>query len=430
MLLVTIALAVAARIQLFALIPAALTALLVAPMLERGRDRTPANALERAVREHWAIVGVAGAGLVGAAAAALVGRDVLALAGRYANVGHSGLPNVGHFLNLLIRHVTGIDLAVGVVPFIGSLVAAYVFIRSSRSRDAVAYAVVAACVTGWLLIEVAFDAALFDGPHGGAPIHERFLIYVKPLFLVALVAACRAHSTNASLRVYLAAGVIAALLPAVIPFDDVINQTTIFESIGMHPFARNAHGELAAIPHASIVAISAAATAALLYVQVRERLRSIVVLVLIPFVVTTSLSLSRIEATSRFARSLLPTHVDWVDRANPVGDVVIVTGGRDTTPELETAYSNLSVSRLFYLCRHALGREFGEQQVTIDRSGRLRGRAGLEARYTVAPESLHLSGSVLARNRSGHEVLVAPEDRQVRMPPARRGPVLKQCESS
>ncbi len=353
----TIALAVAARIQLFALVPAALTALLLAPMLERDRDRTRTKALARAVREHAVIVGVAGAGLVVAAAAALAGRDVLALAGRYATLagaacrtwGTFSISSYGISRVSILRWGRSIHREPRGCVRLHSLESSprrRRLRRSRRRRD-------------WMAVGRSCLRCSTLRPAGrrrGAG-HSRALPDLRrALILVALVAACRAAATSVSVRVCLAAGAIAASLPAVIPFHDVINQTIIVDSIGIHPLARNEHGQLVAIPHASGVAILAAATVAVLYVQIRARLRSIVALVLIPFVVTTSLSLSRIEATSRFARSVLPAHVDWVDRANPVGDVVLLTAGRDTTPELETAYSNPSVSRLFYLCRRVGGR--------------------------------------------------------------------------
>jgi hypothetical protein len=105
----------------------------------------------------------------------------------------------------------------------------------------------------------------------------------------------------------------------------------------------------------------------------------------------------------------------------PVGDVALVTA-RQATPELQTAYSNLSVKRLYYLCRPAFGSEFGEQPARVARSGRLVGpRGALAAKYVVGPKSLHLVGRVVARNPKGHEVLVAPADSRVRVAPSTRG---------
>jgi len=149
-------------------------------------------------------------------------------------------------------------------------------------------------------------------------------------------------------------------------------------------------------------------------------------------VLTSYLTYDRIGEASTFTRSLLPEHTNWVDAVKPQGDVILISGiTLEDRPALETAYMNNSISRLYYICIYTAGPEFGEQQVTIDRSGRLRGPSGyLNARFVVAPASLHIRGSVLSRNRPGHEVLVAPDNRRVMMPPARRRAVLKKCKPS
>ena len=124
------------------------------------------------------------------------------------------------------------------------------------------------------------------------------------------------------------------------------------------------------------MAVWIAGTLAFLYVYVRQRLRAIVLLVLFVFIGISVLAQGRIEDGGNFARSLLPAHADWVDRAHPAGDVVLVSSRRDATRELETAFFNLSISRVRYVCDPILGPEFGEKQVTIERSGRLRDPAG------------------------------------------------------
>jgi hypothetical protein len=427
----SILLATAARLQLIVLVPVALTAVVLAAIVgaDAGRQGVRA-ALIRVVVQHRLFFGVVGAGLLVAGAAAFAGYDVNASTGRYAVVGTAGFPNLWHFLNLAVRHLAGIDLGLGVVPFVGALVAAFAFLRSPRraGTPVVAFAAVAFSVTTWLLLEVAFDAALFDAPHSGdiPRIHERFLIYVVPFFLVALLAAYRLPESRAPVRVYWVAAAVTALLPAVIPFHTVVNDTINFESFGLHPFSRVVRGHLAAVAHAPLFAIWAAATLGLLFVYFRARLKAIMVLVLLMFVGISAMAASRIEDGGNYARSLLPKHADWVDRANPVGDVILVSNARDPTPELETAYFNFSISRVYYVCQGAFGAEFGEKPVTIDRNGRLREPSGfLRAPYAVGRASLALRGRVVARNREGHELLVAPPDDRVSIAPAKRAGLCK-----
>jgi hypothetical protein len=247
-------------------------------------------------------------------------------------------------------------------------------------------------------------------------IHERFLIYVVPLFLVALLATVRL-ATTVSGRAYLAAAGFAALLPAVIPFHTVINNTVSFESIGLQPFARGVRDELVPIPHATLVAVWIGATFALLYVVVRERMRAIVMLVLIAFILIGGLARTRIESGASYARSRLPDHRDWVDRSTSSGGVVLITGKGSPVSALETAYANLSIARLYFICRRTFGAEFGEQQVTIDDAGRLRDAAGfITTRYAVVPAGLGVRGRVVSVNAEGRQLLVAPPDGPLSLP--------------
>jgi hypothetical protein len=97
-----------------------------------------------------------------------------------------------------------------------------------------------------------------------------------------------------------------------------------------------------------------------------------------------------------------------VDAAKPASTVVLVTASEESSAALQTAYSNYSISRLYYLCQPVAGPEFGEQRVTIDRSGQFRDAAGVvKADYAVAPARLRIQGRVVARNRKGRQVLVA-----------------------
>ena len=53
------------------------------------------------------------------------------------------------------------------------------------------FAAVSLCVSAWFLLEAAYDAAAFDGVGDLPRIHERYLIYLAPLFIVATLAVVR-----------------------------------------------------------------------------------------------------------------------------------------------------------------------------------------------------------------------------------------------
>jgi len=106
----------------------------------------------------------------------------------------------------------------------------------------------------------------------------------------------------------------------------------------------------------------------------------------------------------------------------------VITGSGKLAPPRETAYFNLSISRLYNLCRPIADPEFGGQQVTIDVSGRLRDASGpLEARFAVAPARFGLRGRVLATNKKGHQVLIAPPGGRLEV--GRAGPAAR-CGST
>ncbi len=431
LLLGAIALACVARVQMIFLIPAAVTAVVLAGALGREKGISVRRSLLEAAWRHRLLVGVLAGGFMVAALRALAGQGVFSIAGRYANVGTEGLPDPWRFLYVGAQHLAGLDLAVGVVPFVGAIVAALAFARSGFRRDKLPFAAVAVAVTTWLLIEVAWDAAVFDGHGGDAPrIHERFLIYLVPFFVTAVVATISLAESHASARICFGAAAFAALLPVVIPFHDVVNQTIAADTFSLEPFAQSQNGKLVPIPYITLAVIWFAATLGLLYVRMRRRTRMVVVIVLIPFVLITGIAWDRIETASAFTRSLLPKRTDWVDAAKPQGDVILISGpSREDRAFLETAYGNLSISRLYFTCRLSTGPEFGERQATIDGSGRLRGPSGpLKAQYVVAERALGIRGRVVARNTKGHQVLVAPLDGLVSAAPGRRAAL--KCKAS
>jgi len=423
-LLAAILLTTAARIQLGVLFPAALTAIAVVGLIDRNTGESSWRSLLRKVRAHTLLFGVAAAGLTVIGVLSLSGHGIYAMGGGYSQVGRAGPPDLWKLVEEIVEHLAGIDLAVGVGPFVAALAIGFAFVRAGAPRGQLPFAAAAASLTSWLLVETAWEAAKFDGTSQDPPrIHERFLIYVVPLFLVALLAAYRFSAQGASGRHYLGAAAVAALLPALIPYHTVINPSIVADSFGLAPFAVVHPGNPVPIPYAALVAVAAAATFGLLYVYARVRLRSVVILLLIPFVVVFGLQRSRIEAGGNVARSALPRHTDWVDRVTPTGsDVIVVSVAGSRASALETAFANLSIDRAYALCGTTFGPDFGELHVTIDAAGQLRDSAAsvVRARFAVVPTSLGVRGRVLARNPEGRQVLVAPTDGVLSVSPTPR----------
>jgi hypothetical protein len=324
-----------------------------------------------------------------------------------------------------------------VIPFAAALLTGYVLVRLGFRRRALVFASVAVATTFWMLLEVAFDAAAFDatssqprnssGPFDVPRIHERYLIYLVPFFLVALVAALPLLRRKVvPARWHLAIAVVAAALPVLIPFGAVINGTSAFEAFGLQPFARVVSGEIVPIPHPLGLALILSALMAVGYLRAAARpLPSLAVtMTAVALLGLSGLALERQTASISQAGTGLPSHKDWVDRAIQGGsDVSLVGGGRvDGAALEETAFWNASITRVYGTCTIAFGTGYNEQQLTLDPgSHALKGPAGtLRARYAVVPAAFHVPGRILARDRPGKLVLVAPAGAVLRIPPGSR----------
>jgi hypothetical protein len=291
-----------------------------------------------------------------------------------------------------------------------------------------AFAVVTALALGpgphtfWMLLVVAYDAAAFEHsyvqhvgqqlPPDGARIHERYLIYLVPFFLVALVAALRVARPRVPGRVHLLAIAAAALLPAAIPFRTVINNYIVAEDFGLLVLGKNVKGTTVPYGHAVLVVLAITAFLALTYVYafIRPRPSFAIVITVIVFLVFSSLVRVKILGASRTIADS-PTHARWVDRAVHGGQVAIVAAtGTNRAAVIETAFENFSVSRLYYVCTPAFESDFGELPLAADGTGEL------HARYAVVPRWFAPAGRVLASWRAGGLELVEPANGVVRVP--------------
>jgi len=418
LLLATIVLASAARLQLVVLLPAALTAVILIALLhpvESSRSR----ALLRAISEHLLLFGTVGVALVAVLVRTAMNGGNLPLAGRYANVGgaHASPQRV---LELFFEHLGELDYAVGVIPFAAALLAGYVLVRLGFPRRALMFASVALATTFWVLLEVALDAAAFDStsnrPRSGfvdlPRIHERYLIYVMPFFFVVLVAALPLLRQKAVRRTHLAFAAVAALLPALIPFGTVINNTIGIDSFALHAFGRaTKSGGIVPIAHATslILVLSALLAAVYLVAAWWPAPPLAVVLTVTALLWASTLELKSQTGSFPLRKVGLPAHADWVDRVvGAHGEVSLVGGGRAAPVALrETAFWNESIQRVYYTCEPAFGSDFGDSQVPA---------GGVATRYAVVPAAFASSGRVLARDAAGKIVLLAVPGGQLHIP--------------
>jgi hypothetical protein len=369
-----------------------------------------------AVARHWPLFGSCFTLLAFVLAKRALNGGSLPIAGRYAVVGRSNARPL-HVLELAFQHLVELDFALGVVPFAGALVATYALARFRFPVRQLAYGAVAASVTFWLLLEVAYDAAAFDvagSPFGTPRIHERYLVYLMPLFLVAFVAALRAVRPRVSPLVLIAVAAVSALLPAAIPFSRAINDTIPVDSFGLQIFATGVHGNSRPIPNAALVSVVIAAVCALafLYGLLRPRPRVAVAMTALYLFMSSGLLYlihTGMRLTGENAAADTAARSAWVDAAAKGHPVTLVAGPRDQRDVLRlTAFHNLSVTHISTTCATAFGSDFGERLLTLRHGVLMDGPAPVRASYVLAPIDLRIRGRVVAMQPKERLVLLAP----------------------
>ena len=425
-------LCVGARLQFIALLPAALVAVvlagLAAPAPESARRRAG-----RKLKDHALLTGATG-GLALLVFAAWLGTSVLSLAGRYANQQKLPFPSPWLMVKLFVEHLAGLDFAAGFIPFAGAVLATILWSRRRSRPEITAFAAVSLSMVFFVVLITAI-ASYGQSYVGGqvatgidiARIHERYMFYLVPLFVIALLATTRLARSERLLRLGMVAAAIAGLLPVVIPYKLVINHTIAVDTFSFAPLvASSAAGTVQAHHHAAVLAAGLALGLSLIYALARPNPVLIAAVVAAVFVWVSSVAFGLLEVGARFAtKSAVPAQRNWVDAKHPHGDVVLIENARGTArsslADLESAFYNLSISTLYYPCEPLLGGGFGEMKVGIGRDGLIVGPSGkLSAAYVVAPMSAGIEGRVVAVNRPGRLVLVQPPHGVVRISPAAR----------
>jgi hypothetical protein len=325
------------------------------------------------------------------------------------------------------RRQAGLDLALGVIPFAGTLAATYLWTRHRTRPDVNAFAALALALTSLLVVLVSFTAYQQTAGGDEPRIHERYLIYVLPLFIIAMVATTTFARSRRMLGIGLLAGVIAGVLPVTIPYHSMMNGTVGADTFGLTVFVRRApDGGVMALQSAAVVAVTYALCLGVIYALLRPNTVLLVaatagILVFIGFKVQTLLDVGASAATAH----TLPATRNWVDAAGPTGRVVVLENARRQhkldLANAETAFFNLSISRLYYVCTPLLLEQYGEIKARVDRRGVvLDGSGPLRARYLVAPRGTGIVGRVVASDIPGGLVLLRPERGVVRIVPAAR----------
>ena len=139
-----------------------------------------------------------------------------------------------------------------------------------------------------------------------------------------------------------------------IPFGTIINNGVAPDTFGLAPFARAVlRGGVDAWPHATLIAIAYVLGLGTVYALARPNLALLTAVTAVIFVIVTLFEIRLLDAgaTSATAQTM-PARRDWVDAAVRGGPVVALQvphrSLRRDLATAETAFFNLSISRLYY----------------------------------------------------------------------------------
>lgn len=399
-----IGLACAARLQALVLFAALPTAILIKTLLDAraaGIRWTGTFVLQSLRRYAWAL-GVVLAGAVAYLAVKTAqGTSPAGLLGAYqgAESGYS----VEGVARWFVFHVAELPFSVGLVPACAFIVLFGLALQRTVTTDRErAFLAITVGASFWMIVQVSAFASQFS-----QRIEERNLIYLGPLFLLALM-------------IWIAKGLprppvltgAAALVPAVLlvslPLENLLNVSIKSDTFALVPLLRLTSVLEGGIYDVRILLALGAAAAVLAFLCLPRRWAAYALPAGVGlFLALTSYSVFGSARVQAFAARAAPgvADVDWVDdRVGADAKVVFVNDqGLDGDPHSlwQTEFWNRSVHPVLNLAapQDVLGRT-----ATRDpRTGRIAAvepdvaRDAGTAEYAVAPATLELVGRVLAR---------------------------------
>ncbi len=215
--LAALALAYETRAQAVAVLPAALTA----PLLAAALSRRP-----RELLAHRLLYGVvAGAGLLAVLSEVVRGRSVRSLLGAYAAATHSTY-DAGTVARWFLWHLAELDFYVGFLPVLAVVLLCVRGPSLATAERAVVAATIA--LVGWLALEV----AAFASQPSVQRIEERNLFYVAPLLFTCLVLWIERGLPRPRAATAVAAVAVVAL-SAAIPYERFIDTSATSDTFGV-----------------------------------------------------------------------------------------------------------------------------------------------------------------------------------------------------
>jgi hypothetical protein len=381
------------RPQAVVLLPAVLTAPLLLVLFRRS--------WLAGLRAYWRLyAAVGGASLLVLGVEAARRRSPDALLGAYSDATGSSY-DVGAVAKWFAYHAAELDLYLGVLPFAAFAVLA-LHARALRAAEQV-FLAVAVSLTFWLLLVV----AAFASRHTFPPrVEERNMFYVAPLFLIALLLVVERGWPR--LRAGVAAAALAAgILPAVLPFEDLIGVQAQSDTLAMLTLW-SVHTSWVSLGLMWVAVGLAGLAAAALFLLVPARYALVLPAAVLAYFFV---SLQPIEAGAQGIRQasagalyqgITADRRDWIDAAvGPEQNVAVIWSGlTDAFTVWENEFFNRSVGRVYHL-RGPVPSGLAQTQLTVDPAdGMLRNPEGrlVRAAYALTDDSTHLVGDEIVRD--------------------------------
>jgi hypothetical protein len=391
-LLVLCLLAFLTRSQAIVLIPAVATAPLVLVWLDRRRLRMLAD-----------FKALYGALLVAVVAVLVVqlarGHSPYDVLGSYSVTGHATY-RPGQVLKWVVYHLAELDLYLGIVPFAALLLLAIV----GRSLDRPLRVFLAASLPliAWLLLEVgAFASAL------SPRIQERNLFYVAPLFLIALLAWIERGLPRPP-RVAAIAAVVAAALPAGLPYQRLIDASAESDTLALLPLWW-LHEAIVGLDTIAVVVGVAGVALGILFLTVSPRYALVLPGVVLLWFAFATERIERFDhgfpkaSIGALYEGIATPDRDWVDAAvGRTADVAFVFSGKDPTHHPNTLWENeffnRSIGPVYDLRQPSMG-GLPETKVTERSDGVLLANGSpVRHAYVLAEEAVPIAGDIVARD--------------------------------
>jgi hypothetical protein len=396
--LALIGLACLTRAQAVALLAAYPTAVLAfAAVSGRG--------FVRRLSRFWPSLAALGGAVVAVAVwESLHGRSLFAALGNAQGV-QSRTYSVGAVAKWFAFHVAELDLYVGVLPFAAFLVLA-VWAARRPDREILIFTATALSLGFWLLLTVAAytsNLSKYDA-HSRSHVFDRYTFYLAPLVLIALCAWASRRVHLSTRGTVIVAGVAGALALA-LPYDTLISDDSVPDTVGFLPWVVNSGGAIVARPNVlGFVLVLTLCLSALFFLMRRGQLAYLAPVVVFLWLFSTLLIAERWYHVEGAAAKASGSDRAWVDHAlGPNGKAIAIWSGT-RSPHLiwETEFFNRSVGAVYYL-REPTWAGLPEQRLSVRRkSGLVVDQAGrpFRARYALVDPWVVLRGRVVARDRA------------------------------